>query len=243
MRHMYKSPKLILHFQPVLFGIGFVLYNLLFHPLAVYNGPWYVVCSPVWYVVSLFRGTLAFDVQKLHERYGDVVRISYNELSYRQVEAWKDIYGPLNELPDREMGKDPVQRTSPTIRHATRTLKMYQSFYGGFAGGPSTITTANHADHTRFRRLLAPAFSQKALADQESLIKQYIDLLIQRLHERAGTKQNMSAWFNVCPPIILPKHGTLIRIHSLPLLTSSAISPSASPFTVSKRPNITHGSP
>lgn len=38
-------------------------------------------------------------MQKLHEWYGDVVRISPSELSYRQVKAKKDIYGSLNESP------------------------------------------------------------------------------------------------------------------------------------------------
>ena len=61
-----------------------------------------------------------------------------------------------------------------------------------------TITIAIHYDHLYFRRLLTSAFSQKALTDQELLIKQYIDLLIQRLHEHTDTKQNMWAWFNVC---------------------------------------------
>lgn len=58
------------------------------------------------------------------------------------------------------------------------------SFYGRFAGGTTTIATASHDDHLHFRRLLTPAFSQKELTDQEPLIKQYIDLLIERLHER-----------------------------------------------------------
>lgn len=38
-------------------------------------------------------------MQKLQERYGDVVRISPSKLSYRQVKALKDIYGSLNESP------------------------------------------------------------------------------------------------------------------------------------------------
>ena len=95
---------------------GLALYNILLNPLALFPGPWYAACSPLWYVVSLFKGTLAFDVQRLHETYGDVVRISPNELSYRQFEAWKDIYGPRDELPGHEMEKDPVRKPNQLIK-------------------------------------------------------------------------------------------------------------------------------
>ena len=43
---------------------------------------------------------------------------------------------------------------------------------------------ANEQDHTRFRRLLAHAFSEKALRDQESILQTYVNLLVSRLHEQ-----------------------------------------------------------
>jgi cytochrome P450 len=52
------------------------------------------------------------------------------------------------------------------------------------------------ADHSRYRRLLAHAFSEKALREQEPLIKSYIDLLISKLHENAAKPQDMVAWYN-----------------------------------------------
>lgn len=50
--------------------------------------------------------------------------------------------------------------------------------------------------HSRHRRLLAHAFSDKALREQEPLIKEYVDLLMQRLRERDGEKVDLVAWFN-----------------------------------------------
>lgn len=54
----------------------------------------------------------------------------------------------------------------------------------------------DNADHSRYRRLLSHAFSEKALRDQESLMNTYFDQLISRLKERVGPPQDMVAWFN-----------------------------------------------
>jgi hypothetical protein len=36
---------------------------------------------------------LPYEVKKLHDRYGPVVRIAPGELSYNDPDAWQDIYG------------------------------------------------------------------------------------------------------------------------------------------------------
>lgn len=33
------------------------------------------------------------DIKKLHDKYGDVVRVAPNELSYTNPDAWQEIYG------------------------------------------------------------------------------------------------------------------------------------------------------
>jgi hypothetical protein len=63
-----------------------------FHPLSSYPGPRLWATSRIPYVVSLLRGTLNSDMLKIHERYGPVVRLAPNELSFATEEAWRDIY-------------------------------------------------------------------------------------------------------------------------------------------------------
>lgn len=61
------------------------------------------------------------------------------------------------------------------------------------------IISANDEDHTRFRRVLSHAFSEKALANQESLLQQYVDLLIHQLREvtaKDKAPQDMTVWYN-----------------------------------------------
>jgi cytochrome P450 len=52
------------------------------------------------------------------------------------------------------------------------------------------------SDHSRYRRLLSHAFSEKALREQEPVVKHYIDLLMAKLHENSGSPQDMVNWFN-----------------------------------------------
>ena len=59
------------------------------------------------------------------------------------------------------------------------------------------VTVKSDADHSRYRRLLSHAFSEKALREQESLIQGYVDLLVSRLHEHCKDgAQDMVSWFN-----------------------------------------------
>lgn len=63
----------------------------------------------------------------------------------------------------------------------------------------SQIIVANNEDHSRFRRTLSHAFSEKALAQQEGLLQSYVDLLVNRMKEVISTAkgpQDMSRWFN-----------------------------------------------
>ncbi|KAK0628019.1 Isotrichodermin C-15 hydroxylase [Lasiodiplodia hormozganensis] len=100
-----------------------------------------------------------------------------NELSYTDPKAWKDIYGHRNGIPENE--KDASQNFDADKAH------------------PSII----HADkemHSKMRRLLANAFSDKSLREQEPVIKQYVQVLIRRLREQAeaGNTVDMVKWYN-----------------------------------------------
>ena len=58
------------------------------------------------------------------------------------------------------------------------------------------IITAGQANHARFRRSLAHAFSDRAMHEQESLIQGYVNKLMMRMHEHVGEVQDMVKWYN-----------------------------------------------
>ena len=144
------------------------------HPLHRFPGPKLWIAFPILRNLEAISGRLDFRVRDFHEQYGDCVRWAPDELTFTSARAWKDIYG-----------------------HGHTELPKYFPKGSGMEGTPKIIS-ANSADHFRFRRAMLPAFSDKALGQQEPLIKVYVDLLIQRLREVASSAQptNMVEWYN-----------------------------------------------
>lgn len=66
-----------------------VTYRLFFHPLRAHPGPLYCRASnlPLVYWQKI-AGSWPRNLKELHDRYGDVVRISPDELSCIYPEAW-----------------------------------------------------------------------------------------------------------------------------------------------------------
>lgn len=88
----------------MLYTIYVVVYNLYFHALSKFPGPKIASVTRIYYIKHLLTGRLPFNNTKLHTRYGGVVRIAPNELSFNTAEGWRDIYG--NRIGKPEMPKD-----------------------------------------------------------------------------------------------------------------------------------------
>ena len=60
------------------------------------------------------------------------------------------------------------------------------------------IITADDAGHSRQRKILSHSFSDKALKEQEPLLKKWAALMIKKLTERADGKQplDLVKWYN-----------------------------------------------
>ncbi|KAI2785897.1 Cytochrome monooxygenase lcsI [Penicillium oxalicum] len=66
-------------------------------------------------------------------------------------------------------------------------------------GADNVVTALDRTVHARQRRLLAPAFSERALHDQESLIMGYVDTLITKLRAQIQEKSHVvdiKDWMN-----------------------------------------------
>jgi len=153
------------------------VYNLWFHPLARFPGPKWNTFSNLPVSYALLRGTYPFYLNSLHERYGDVVRIRPNALSFSGSQAAKDIL-------TNKTGRGQLQKDQ----------EIYSKNPNGFY---SILSVPSDTDHGRYRRLLSHGFSEKAIREQESVVNEYVDLLIRKLHKRAKDgPQDMVAWFN-----------------------------------------------
>ena len=75
-------------------NVGYiVIYNLYFHPLRKFPGPWLAAATPYYFMWKIILGQKHTSAQRLHEKYGEVVRVKPNELSFISETASKDIYG------------------------------------------------------------------------------------------------------------------------------------------------------
>ncbi|KAL8776200.1 MAG: hypothetical protein Q9194_003302 [Teloschistes cf. exilis] len=170
-----QSAKLVL-----VWLISTVVKGLYFHPLSKFPGPRIAALSNIHYSWSYLSGRQPYDVLRLHDIYGPVVRVAPNELSFSTAQSWKDIYG---------------QRKS----HATF---VKGDFYdgGNFANqAHSVVSERDPAKHAEMRRYLSSAFSDRSLKEQEYLVSGIIDNFISQIEKRASSPAgvNMTLWFNL----------------------------------------------
>ncbi|POS81889.1 hypothetical protein EPUL_005377, partial [Erysiphe pulchra] len=118
------------------------------------------------------RGNSIYHIRDLHEKYGTVVRVNPNELSYIDEQAWADIYGHRTPAGTGDLPKD-FRRSRPEENRV------------------STILNSSDVDHRRIRRIQAPLFSEKAISAQETLMTDFVNLLISKLHVRANSSLNV----------------------------------------------------
>ncbi|EOD47370.1 putative benzoate 4-monooxygenase cytochrome p450 protein [Neofusicoccum parvum UCRNP2] len=130
--------------------------------------------------MSYLGGRQPYDILKLHNKYGPVVRIAPNELSFNSAQSWKDIYGH---------------------RKGHETF-VKSSFYdgGNFADKAHSIVSERDPEkHSEMRRYLSNAFSDRSLREQEHLIAKNVDAFIDQVG-RLGTEPegvDMTTWFNL----------------------------------------------
>jgi hypothetical protein len=65
----------------------YLCYNLYFHPLASYPGPKLAAATPLPWATAVFFRRISHWVHELHQKYGDIVRIGPNELSYAMLDS------------------------------------------------------------------------------------------------------------------------------------------------------------
>ncbi|KAF2009051.1 cytochrome P450, partial [Aaosphaeria arxii CBS 175.79] len=161
----------------VLYCIFWILracYRLFFHPLSRYPGsplaaiskPWYE-----WYWNFYHKGHLIFEIQRLHDRLGPVVRIAPNELHISDP----DVYLEMTKV-GSQFTKDP-------------------SFYSLILFPGTSVAESDPHKHRIRRQVLSPAFSPSRVQELSSDVKEKVDELLQRFNQFADPTKpiNISA--------------------------------------------------
>ncbi|KAK4635985.1 Cytochrome P450 monooxygenase lcsI [Fulvia fulva] len=151
--------------------------HVYFGPLSKFPGPKYRAFSRIPRILCMIRGDEATVIPELHRRYGPVVRIAPNELSFRgDAQAFKDIHG-FKKAGQNHVFKD-------------------KFFYGKPFNGVDSLITADDANHSRQRKLVAHAFADKSLKDLEPMLKTWSGTMQRKLAEQAGKPVDMLKYYN-----------------------------------------------
>ncbi|KAF2001405.1 cytochrome P450 [Amniculicola lignicola CBS 123094] len=162
----------------ILYPILVALYNITLHPLASFSGPIFWGASRLPYMYSTWTGWQHTDVQKLHSRYGSIVRIAPDELSFADPAAW-DMYS--NRGDSLAFPKSPVW-------HAPQPNRPI-----------SVLNVLDARLHAKMRKKMDGAFTEKAVGNQEGIVQGYVDLLIERLTGKAKSAGGEKVVINMIP--------------------------------------------
>ncbi|EQL00245.1 cytochrome P450 3A17 [Ophiocordyceps sinensis CO18] len=188
--------------EVVAYGVAQAVYRVWFHPLSKFPGPLLLSLTALPAAYSNFvEGTWVRRVPKLHQKYGPAVRIGPNHVSLDGSIGWPEVFGR------RPGGKAEFQKQPPI-----------------FKDDHEPLITASHQNHRRQRRQLGHAFSDAALAQQESIISKYVDMMLDRLSSRAqeGETVNIVEWLNFATFDII---GDLVFSESFSCLENNGYHP------------------
>ncbi|KAJ0121357.1 Cytochrome PaP450-1 [Diaporthe amygdali] len=159
-----------------------LFYNAYLHPLRKFPGPLLARLSRLYYSYYRSTGRLEWKTLELHKKYGSVVRIAPNELSFNAGTAWDDIYGHT------------------TKRRSGRRLQKEAFFYLGAVApnGEKNLGASSDEDHSRIRGVLSSAFSEKAVFAQEDLLMRHIGFMIERIRSLNGIPTDAVRWLHHC---------------------------------------------
>ncbi|KAI9848834.1 MAG: hypothetical protein M1837_006350 [Sclerophora amabilis] len=167
----------------VVYILGYCIYQLLFHPLAKYPGPFLAKVSNGYAAYHAWKGDLHIDMWRCHVKYGDFVRYAPNRLNVNTSTGLRDIY---------THGKN------------FRKSKNYNAMVHRAL---NTLTITDKKEHGRRRRVMSQGFSDASMRSYEPSMlaqAQKFCACLARSDEQLSAKtverwlpaRNMSQWCN-----------------------------------------------
>ncbi|KAF1959746.1 cytochrome P450 [Byssothecium circinans] len=157
--------------------IARAIHRVYFHPLAKFPGYKLDAATRIPQHIATWKGEWYKRIAESHRKYGYVVRIAPDELSFIDPEAWKDVYGHGTKGTRGSAPHKTWERYSATLEKSV------------------SLVSAQKDDHTRIRRIFASAFSDRALKQQEPLFMKYANLLVEKLS--AGIREDPERKFDM----------------------------------------------
>lgn len=149
-------------------------YRLFLHPLRSFPGPWAAKVSSLWFTLQTGDQQPYRTVQKLHNKYGDIVRIGSSDLAIAHPKAVAAIYGSKSKC-------------------------LKGVWYDSSRPIMSLQTTRDKDLHQKMRRVWSSAFSDKQLRGFDDRMTAFREKLIGAFTSMAaeGKTVDVTKWFNL----------------------------------------------
>ncbi|KAL9089182.1 MAG: hypothetical protein Q9159_002653 [Coniocarpon cinnabarinum] len=167
--HIYLNLPLFICGSVILCNALLFLYRLLLSPLAQFPGP-KIAAATGWYefYYDFFcDGVYVYEIEKMHNKYGPIVRVNPHELSIRDASFYDQLY----------------------VSAHIRRVDNYQPFADGIDFNGSHFLTVSHDLHRRRRKVLEPFFSVQGVRHLETTILHLVQKLEHKLKETKGSGQ------------------------------------------------------
>ncbi|KAL8687875.1 MAG: hypothetical protein Q9218_006071 [Villophora microphyllina] len=145
----------------LLYPVAVVSYRLFFSELAGFPGP-KIAAATTWYEFyhDFFReGKYIFEIEKMHRQYGPIVRITPDELSINDLDAYNEIY----------------------VSDSKRKTDGHPSI------GKGLDLDVDHDLHRRRRKPLEPFFSRLGVSRLQHMLAEVVEKLAGRINALIGT--------------------------------------------------------
>jgi hypothetical protein len=141
------------------YGALLALYRIYLHPLSKYPGPKLAVATKWYgfYFEVIKRGRFAWEIKRMHEIYGPVVRITPDELHVSEPAFYDELYAGTGKRRD----------------------KFPQAYNLSLVEG-SSWTTIDDGLHRNRRAAVAPFFTLAAIRQFDPVIRDKLELLSQK---------------------------------------------------------------
>ncbi|KAJ4026558.1 hypothetical protein NW752_001508 [Fusarium irregulare] len=152
--------------------ISILTYRAFFHRLNRFPGPFIARLTNVYATwLAIKEEHMYLEVQELHKKYGDIVRIGPMELSIATPSAFR-------------------------ILHANNSPAIKGPFYNVAHPWVNLLADRNRKRHAIRRKTWDKAFTAKALRDYEPRVVKYTKQLTEQIAKTSGKPMNVSAWIN-----------------------------------------------
>ncbi len=143
------------------------------HPLHNVPGPLLARISVKWLSYHDLAGSRTATLHQVHEKYGKIIRIAPDELSFSDPAVIKEIYSQGTPL-------------------------MKSPFYNGLnEGTPNLFDGIDRNAHKERRKLLGNAFARSTILGAEPLVAEQIEKFLGWVEKREDTAMNVYAWYRM----------------------------------------------